>query len=180
MVSRFIDRGAIFAGWVGLGMAVVMVVGLELIIAVQSLVFLFAVPAGLLIGSYANARSERRRPWARVIANAAWAGLVTAFSLAILYGSVRLLFVYADSGYRDPGQGGPLACATGPACTYQRYLGTGRGPELELAGVFDAAGFERFVLQGQFNAALAVVTLTLGGAVLGGAVHGLRRAEVPA
>jgi hypothetical protein len=179
-VSRIIDRGAIFAGWVGLGMAVVMAIGFELIVAVQSLVFLIALPAGLLIGSYANTRSERRRPWARVIANALWAGLVTALSLAIFYGGVRLLFVYADSGYRDPGQGGPLVCATGPECTYQRYLGAGRGPELELAGVHDAADFEGFVLQGQLNGALAIVTLTLGGAVAGGALYALRGAATGA
>ena len=65
-----VDRGAIFAGWVGLGMAVVIAIAFELIIAVQTLVFLFAPIAGLLIGVYANARSERWRPLRRVIANA--------------------------------------------------------------------------------------------------------------
>jgi hypothetical protein len=173
-VSRFVDRGAIFAGWVGLGMAVVIAIGFELILTVQTFVFLAALPAGLLIGSYANSRSERRRPWRRVFGNAVWAGLVTAVSLAVLYGGIRLLFVYADAGYRDPGQGGPLACSTGPACTYQRYIDAGRGPELQAAGVHDAADFERFVLQGQLNGALTLMTLTLGGAVIGGAIHGLR------
>jgi hypothetical protein len=180
-VSRFVDRGAVFAGWVGLGMAVVIAMGFELIVAVQSLVFLAAIPAGLLIGAYANSRSERRRPWKRVIANALWAGAVTAFSLAILYGGIRLLFVYADSGYRDAGQGGPLACHTGPGCTYLRYLGDQvHGPELAQAGVNDAADFERFMLQGQLNGALAIITLTLGGAVIGGALHGLRNAPTGA
>ncbi|MFI5255086.1 MAG: hypothetical protein ACHQ15_06490, partial [Candidatus Limnocylindrales bacterium] len=170
-MTRFLDRGAIFAGWVGLGMAVVLAKGFELIVAVQSLVFLAALPAGLLIGSYANTRSERRRPWGRVLANAAWAGLVTALSLALLYAGIRLLFVYADSGYRDAGQGGPMACVTGPACTYQRYLESGRGPELEAAGVHDAADFERFVLQGQLNGGLTIVSLTFAGALLGGALY---------
>jgi hypothetical protein len=176
-VSRIVDRGAIFAGWVGLGMAVVIAMGFELIVAVQSLVFLAALPAGMLIGAYANSRSERQRPWKRVFANAAYAGLVTAVSLAILYGGIRLLFVYADSGYRDAGQGGPLACHTGPECTYLRYLGDAvHGPELVQAGVHDAADFERFMLQGQLNGALAIVTLTVGGALIGGAIHGLRGA----
>jgi len=175
-VSRFVDRGAIFAGWVGLGMAVVIAMGLELIVAVQSLVFLAALPAGLLIGAYAETRSARRRPWRRVLANAMWAGLVTAVSLAILYGGIRLLFVYADSGYRDAGQGGPLVCRTGPQCTYERYLGAGRGPELEAAGVHDAADFERFVLQGQLNGAITILTLTIGGAVIGGAMSAFRSA----
>ncbi len=137
-VSRIVDRGAIFAGWVGLGMAVVVAMGFELIIAVQSLVFLFAPIGGLLIGFYANARSERRRPWRRVIANALYAGLFTAVSLAILYAGLRLVFVYGDAGYRDGTQGGPLTCTTGPQCTYERYLESGRGPELAAAGVTDA------------------------------------------
>jgi hypothetical protein len=179
-VSRFVDRGAIFAGWVGLGMAVVIAIGLELILAVQSLVFLAALPAGLLIGAYAETRSARKRPWRRVLANALYAGLVTAVSLALLYGGVRLLFVYADSGYRDTGQGGPLVCRTGPDCTYQRYLADPvHGPELAAAGVHDAADFERFVLQGQLNGAITIVTLTLGGALMGGAFSALR-SERPA
>jgi len=149
-----------------------MAIGLELIGAVQSLVFLIAPVAGLLIGYYANARSARRRPWGRVLANAAWAGLVTALSLAILYGGVRLVFVYADSGYRDGPQGGPLACRTGPECSYQRYQGAGKGPELERAGVADAAAFERLVLQEQLNGALTMVTLVIGGAIAGGLLYG--------
>ncbi|MGH2408601.1 MAG: hypothetical protein ACRDF7_11055 [Candidatus Limnocylindrales bacterium] len=173
-MSRIVDRGAIFAGWVGLGMAVVIAMGFELILTVQTLVFIAAVPAGLLVGAYANSRSVRRRPWRRLFGNAIWAGLVTALSLAILYGGIRLLFVYADSGYRDATQGGPLSCSTGPDCTYQRYLADGRGPDLEAAGVHDAADFERFVLQGQLNGALTIVILTLGGAIIGGAIHGLR------
>jgi hypothetical protein len=171
-VARVLDRGAIFAGWVGLGMAVVMAIGLELIVAVQSLVFLIAPVAGLLIGYYANARSARRRPWGRVLANAVWAGLVTALSLAILYGGVRLVFVYADSGYRDGPQGGPLVCRTGPECSYLRYLGAGKGPELERAGVADAAAFERLVLQEQLNGALTIVALVMGGAIAGGLLYG--------
>ena len=179
-MSRFVDRGAIFAGWVGLGMAVVIAIGFELILTVQTFVFLAAPLAGLLIGAYANSRSVRHRPWRRVFGNALWAGLVTALSLAILYGGIRLLFVYADSGYRDAGQGGPLSCSTGPDCTYQRYLDAGRGPELVAAGVHDAADFERFVLQGQLNGALTIMTLTIGGAIIGGAIHGLRGGSAPA
>lgn len=179
-MSRVIDRGAVFAGWVGLGMAVVVVIGFELIVAVQSLVFLVAPVAGLLIGSYADARSGRRRPWGRVLANAAWAGLVTAVSLAVLYVALRLVFVYADSGYRDAGQGGPLSCRTGPGCTYARYLEAGRGPELAAAGVADEATFERFVLQEQLNGAAAIVAVVVGGALTGGLLYGAFRAPAVA
>ncbi|HEY8199608.1 MAG TPA: hypothetical protein VIF44_07520 [Candidatus Limnocylindrales bacterium] len=171
-MSRIVDRGAIFAGWVGLGMAVVVAMGFELIIAVQSLVFLFAPIGGLLIGFYANARSERRRPWRRVIANALYAGLFTAVSLAILYAGLRLVFVYGDAGYRDGTQGGPLTCTTGPQCTYARYLESGRGPELTAAGVTDAQTFERFVLQEQLNGALTIIGLVAGGALVGGLLYG--------
>ena len=171
-VTRIVDRGAIFAGWVGLGMAVVVAMGFELIIAVQTLVFVFAPIGGLLIGFYANARSERRRPWHRVVANALYAGLFTAVSLAILYAGLRLVFVYADSGYRDSTQGGPLVCQAGPECTYQRYIASGRGPELVAAGVTDAASFEQSVLQEQLNGALTIIGLVTGGALVGGLLYG--------
>ncbi len=178
-MSRVVDRGAIFAGWVGLGMAVVIAMGFELIVAVQSLVFLFAPVGGLLIGFYANARSERRRPWRRVIANAIYAGLFTALTLAVLYAGIRLVFVYADAGYRDGTQGGPLVCTTGPQCTYQRYLESGRGPELAAAGVTDAATFERFVLQEQLNGALTIIALVTGGALVGGLLYGAAGSRPP-
>ncbi|MBA3777755.1 MAG: hypothetical protein H0X16_00330 [Chloroflexi bacterium] len=167
------DRGAIFAGWVGLGMAVVIAISFELVVAIQSIVFMLAPVTGVLIGFYANARSERRRPWWRLFVNAAYAGLVTGLSLALLYGGIRLLFVYADNGYRDPGLGGQIICTTGPSCTYERYLDAGRGDELTRLGVSDAQTFERYVLAEQLNGALTLFGLTTGGALVGGALYGL-------
>jgi hypothetical protein len=178
--SRFIDRGAVFAGWVGIGMALVVAIAFELIIAVQALVFIVAPFMGVLIGVYANNRSERHRPWRRVLANAAYAGLVTAVGLAVLYASIRLLFVYADSGYRDAAQGGQLQCRPGPDCTYQRLLGAGGGPTLEAAGVTDAASFEQLVLREQASGALILIGLITGGALVGGAIKGLGPAPRPA
>ena len=61
-LSRFIDRGAIVAGWIGLGTAVVLVIAFGLVVPIQPVVFVLALPVGLLIGWYANAKSERRRP----------------------------------------------------------------------------------------------------------------------
>ena len=183
-MSRVVDGGAIFAGWVGVGMAVMIAIGLELILAIQSLVFVAAPLAGLLIGWYANVRSERRRPLARVLANAAWAGAMTCVSLAFLYAGLRLLFVYADNGYPDFNQPGRPACAPGPACTYERYVAAGQAAELAAIGVTDAATFEGYVLGEQLNGGLVLVALTLGGAVLGGAVaagtRGARRTEAAA
>jgi hypothetical protein len=191
-VTRFVDRGAVFAGWVGIGMAVMIAIGLELIVAVQSLVFLAAPVAGLLVGWYANVRSERRRPIRRVVSNAAWAGLVTGLSLAILYVVLRLLFIYADNGYpefnRTDSRGAPIAatCQAGPACTYARYVSAGRTDELAAAGVTDAATFERYVLGEQANGALLLTLVTLAGALVGGAIaagtggqHRVEAAAVP-
>ncbi len=173
-MGRVVDRGAIFAGWVGLGMAVVVAISLELIIAVQTLVFLAAPLMGALIGWYADARSDRRRPWGRVLANALYAGAVTGIGLALLYGAVRLVFIYGDGGYRDPLLGGQIQCAGGPACTYQRYLLDGRAADLAQVGVTDAATFERYLLAEQLNGGLVLVGTTLGGALVGGVVAGLR------
>lgn len=178
-MSRVLDPGAVFAGWVGLGMAVIAAISLALVFPVQALLFLFAPIGGLLIGWYANARAERRRPWSRVIVNAAYAGLVTALSLVLLYGAIRLLFVYADNGYPDfnrTDSNGVViepTCAVGPACTYARYVKAGRGPELEALGVRDAASFESYALREQLNGSIALLVLTIGGALAGGTFHWL-------
>lgn len=177
-LRSLVDPGAVFAGWVGLGMAVVVAIGFELILAIQSLVFLFAPIGGLFIGYYAGARSRRSRPWWRVLGNATYAGLVTALALALFYGGLRLLFVYADTGFptynRTDAAGnitGPT-CPTGPGCTYQRYLDAGGGAELAALGISDAALFERHLLAEQLNGGLILVGLTLGGALLGGLAYG--------
>jgi hypothetical protein len=173
-----VDPGAVFAGWVGLGMAVVVAIAFELVVAIQSLVFLFAPIGGLFIGFYANARSQRSRPWWRVLGNATYAGLVTALALALFYGGLRLLFVYADTGFPDYNRTdaagnvtGPT-CPTGPGCTYQRYLDAGGGQELAALGITDVASFERYLLAEQLNGGLILVGLTLGGALFGGLAYG--------
>jgi len=174
--GRFLDRGAIFAGWVGLGMGLVIAIAFELIVAIQPLVFLLALPAGALIGAYANVRSERWRPRGRVLTNSAYAGLVTGVGLALLYVAIRLLFIYADSGYRVDSQGGQLACSPGPGCTYERYLAAGRGPELTASGVSDAASSESFVLGEHLAGGLTLIALSTGGALMAG---GLRAGRTP-
>jgi hypothetical protein len=169
---RVLDKGAKFAGWVGVGMAIVIAMAFELIIAVQSIVFLVAPLAGILIGAYANQRSERWRPRWRVVVNAAYAGLVTGLALAILYVLLRLLFIFADSGYPDFNRtdvnGAPtgIQCAAGPECTYQRYVGAGRDPELRAVGVTDGASFGSFVLREQLQGGGILVGLTVVGSLL--------------
>ncbi|MGH2467681.1 MAG: hypothetical protein ACRDGL_08125 [Candidatus Limnocylindrales bacterium] len=160
-------------------MALVIVIGLELVVAIQPLVFVIALPTGLVIGWYAGVRSARRRPWWRVLANAAYAGVLTAIGLTVLYVALRLLFVYADSGYRDGNQGGPLACTGGPDCSYQRYLAAKQGPVLAAAGVHDAASFEQWFLRGQLQGGLALLVITAGGAILGGIYYAVRPERPP-
>lgn len=171
-LGRFVDRGAVFAGWVGLGMALVIAIAFELVIAVQSIVFLVAPIAGILIGGYANQRSERWRPRRRVLANSVYAGLVTGIALALMYAVLRLVFIFADTGYPDfnrrddNGAQIGIQCATGPDCTYQRYLAAGRDPELTAAGVTDGATFGSFVVREQIQGAGILIVLTLAGAVI--------------
>ena len=175
---RPLDAGAIFAGWVGIGVAIVIVISFGLVIAVQPLVWLAAPVAGLLVGSYANHRSARWRPRWRVLVNAAWAGLVTGVSLALFYAAVRLLFVYFDAGYRPESQGGQLDCSRGPECVYMRYVAEGRGDELAAAAVTDPAGFERAMLGEQLDGALLLTGLTVAGAIGAGTVRAVRRPPV--
>ena len=174
-MTRVVDRGAIFAGWVGLGMGLVTVIALELILALQTLVFLAAPLIGVLAGVYANVRSERWQPRGRVIANAAYCGLVTGLGLAIMYVALRLLFVFADSGARPDGS--QIACQPGPDCTYQRYVELGQGDELAAIGVTDGATFQAAVLREQLNGGVTLAVLTLGGSVVAGATRSVRGAR---
>jgi hypothetical protein len=178
--GRILDRGAIFAGWVGLGMALVIAISFALVLAVQPLVLLSAPFAGVIIGLYANHKSERWRPWSRVLLNAGYAGLVTGLGLAAIYLGLRLLFVYVDSGYRPEPLGGQLSCQIGPDCTYQRLLADGQGDDLAAAGIVDTATYEAAFLREQLAGGLVIVVLTLGGALLGGAIRGVSRPGAPA
>jgi hypothetical protein len=164
-----VDPGAVFAGWVGLGVAVVAVIALALVIAIQGSMFLLALPIGLLLGWYANVRAERSRPRWRVLANAGYAGLVTALGLAVMYVGLRLLFVYADTGALPDRT--RLDCRTGPDCTYTRHVQAGQAEELAEQGITDSASFEAAFLREQAGAGIALLGLTLGGALLSGAAQ---------
>jgi len=185
--GRFLDRGAVFAGWVGIGMAIVVVIAFALIIPVQTLVFLAAPLSGMVIGNYANTRSGRWRPMRRLFANAAWAGFVTGLSIALMYLAIRLLFLYADTGQMPDGSvittgtaadGTPIACTPGPDCTYHRYLVdptlTETGQDLIAQGITDGDTFARAFV-GQLVAGGAwIVVLTMAGAVVAGGIRAVR------
>ena len=77
-MTRFVDRGAITAAYVGIGVAVTIAVSFLLIIPIEPVIWLLTVPSGLLIGYYANQRSDRRAgPWRRILRNALFAAFVT-------------------------------------------------------------------------------------------------------
>lgn len=163
--GRFVDRGAVFAGYVGIGMALVIAIAFALIIPVQTVVFLAAPIAGLIIGGYANNRSERWRPMRRVFANAAWAAFVTGLSLAIMYVLLRLLFVFADTGTMPDGT--TLRCSMGPDCTYQRYLADpDLAPYLAEAGITDGPSMGAAVVHDQIMGGLVIILAVEAGALM--------------
>ena len=177
---RFIDRGAITAGWVGLGMAVTIGVSFLLVIPIEPIYWVLALPAGLLIGYYANARSERAGgPWRRIIANAVFAGVVTGITYAVLLLGVKALFFNIDGGYRDASEGGPITCQTGADCVYRRYLAANQGPALEAHGVRDVAAFTSLYWSEQASTCLTVFGLSVGGAIGGGLMFGAANRRKP-
>jgi hypothetical protein len=181
-----LSRPGVVAGLVGIGVAMVVVVGFELILAVQAVVFLLALPVGLLIGWYAVER-ERRTPapevvdpsaggrasrigWGRALGSGLVAGLITGLSLAVLYVLIRLLFLYLDNGFRSGGP--PYVCSLGPECGYQRALDEPLlRAALDEAGIHDAAGYTAYFLEGQALGGATLLVLVMGGALAGAAAH---------
>lgn len=188
-------RPAVSAGLVGAGIAAVAVIGLGLVFAIQALVFLAALPLGLLIGWYAGVRADAepamgtaaggpgapslRLAWPRALAGGLVAGLVTALALAIFYALMRLTFLYLDNGFRAGAD--PYACSSGPECSYQRALDAPQvRAALEEAGVADAAAYTGFFLEGQLLGGATLIVLVLGGALGGSAIHRLGSRGAPA
>jgi hypothetical protein len=179
-VNRVVDRGAILAAYVGIGMAVTIGVSFLLVIPIEPIFWYLMLPAGLLIGYYANQRSDRRSgPWWRIGANALFAGVVTGLTAAVLLLAIKALFFGADNGYRDAGLGGPIACSPGADCVYKRYLDQGGGDGLAGAGVTDAASFTAFYWNQQLSTAGTLVLLTTAGGAGGGILYALFRPKSP-
>lgn len=176
-MTRWIDRGAISAGWVGVGMGITIAVSFLLVIPLEPVLWLLALPAGLVIGYYANTRSDRQAgPWSRILVNGAYAGLLTALTLALSFLGTKWIFFSADSGYRSAADGGPIAaCVTGADCVYQRYLAEDKGPEFEAAGITNVDEFTAFYWREQSGTAGTVFVLGLLGGLGGAAAFGMAR-----
>lgn len=182
-MTRILDRGAIVAAYVGIGMAVTIAISFLLVIPIEPIYWLLALPSGLLIGYYANQRSDRRAgPWSRIVANAAYAGLLTGLTMAVLLILVKALFFFGDNGYPvfnmtdpDTRQPVPPYCDNGAGCVYARYLAVGNGPELAAAGITDASSFTGFYWSQQLSSAGTVLVLTLAGGLGGGLLYGVFR-----
>lgn len=178
-MSRLFDRGAVVAGYVGVGMAVTMAIAFLLIIPIQPAYMLLAIPGGMIIGYYANARSARLRgEWRRVLPNAVLAGAVTGLSLAALLLAAKAVFFFGDSGYpafnRVDQSGTPTGatCVAGADCVYRRYLAA-EPDKLAAAGITDAQSFAAVYWREQTGAAELLVVATFGAAALGGLLYGV-------
>jgi hypothetical protein len=163
-------------------MAVTIVVSFILIIPIEPVIWLLAIPSGLLIGYYANQRSDRRAgPWSRILRNGLFAAFVTGLTTAVLLLLLKSIFFFADTGYPDfnradaNGQPIPPSCTAGADCVYQRYLALGRGPDLEAAGITDASTFTSLYWSQQFSVAGALILVTTAGGLGGAVVYGILR-----
>ena len=186
-MSRFVDRGALTAAYVGIGVAITVAVSFLLIIPIEPVIWLLSIPAGLVIGYYANQRSNRRAgPWSRIIRNGVFAGFVTGLTTALLILVLKSIFFYADTGYPDfnradrDGKPIPPYCQTGADCVYRRYLALGREADLRAAGVTDPATFGAVYWNQQFTVAGALLLATTAGGLGGAAMYGALRPKPPA
>jgi hypothetical protein len=71
-------------------MAVTIGTSFLLVIPIEPIYWYLALPAGLLIGYYANARSKREGgPWRRVLANGLLAGVMTGVTFALFLVGIK-------------------------------------------------------------------------------------------
>jgi hypothetical protein len=187
-VTRFVDRGAVTAAYVGIGMAVTVTISFLLVIPIEPIVVLLAFPSGLVIGYYANQRSDRRHgPWSRILRNGLFAALVTGVVAGMLLLGVKSIFFFADNGYPDfnridPKTGVVIApvCDPGAACVYARYVARDAAGDLAAAGVTDGASFTPVYWSWQLTSAGSIVVLTVAGGLGGALLYGASRPKAGA
>jgi hypothetical protein len=159
-------------------MAVTMAISFLLVIPIEPAYVLLAIPGGLIIGYYANARSGRARgDWHRIAPNALLAGAVTAVVLAALALGTKALFFFGDSGYPDfnrieNGVAVGPTCVSGGDCVYHRYL-LAEPDKLADAGITDSSSFANAYWDQQWSTARLLLGVTTGGALIGGFLFGI-------
>jgi hypothetical protein len=175
-----VDRAALAAAFVGIGMAVTIGISFLLVIPIEPIYWILSVPAGLLIGYYANTRAKRGRgEWLPILGNGLVSGLATGLTLAVLLLAVKALFFFGDDGYRDADAGGRLTCQPGADCVYQRYL-VDQSAALRAAGVTDASSFSAFYWSQQWQTAGTLLAAATGFGLLGAVIYGATRPGTPA
>ena len=177
-MSRFVDRGAIVAAYVGIGMAITMAISFLLVVPIEIAYLLLSVLGAVVIGYYANARARRSRgEWRRIVPNSLLAGVVMGLALSILLLGNKALFFFADSGYPDFNRvenSVPVGetCETGADCVYHRYVA--REPQiLAEAGVTDTASFSDVYWRQQWSTAQGLVLAATLAALAGGFLFGI-------
>jgi len=182
-LGGLVDRGAITAMYVGLGIAVVLAISFLLIIPIEPIYTALALPGGLLLGYYAGVRSGRiRGQWLRILGNALFVGIVTGITLAALLLAIKALFFYADNGYptyngTDSTGAAEPTCQTGADCVYHRYLEQ-QAADLQAAGVTDAQSFATVYWNQQTSTAELLLVVSIGAALVGGTIFGATRPKV--
>jgi hypothetical protein len=170
-------------------MAITMAISFLLVIPIEPAYVLLAIPGGLIIGYYSNARSSRARgQWRRILPNGLLAGLATGVVLALLLLGTKALFFFGDTGYPDfnrveNGVAVGPTCVAGADCVYRRYLAA-QPDELAAGGVTDATSFSAVYWAQQWSTARLLVLGTAGAAFLGAVLFGIAgprsRAPIPA
>ncbi len=184
-MTRIVDKGAVTAAWVGMGVAITLALSFLLIIPIEPIYWLLSLPAGLLIGYYANTKADRRAgPWGRILLNGIFSGLATGLCMAVFLLGIKAIFFYADTGFPDfnrSDQNGaviPPTCESGRGCAWARY-DKDRGVALRAAGIADAATFERYYWEQQVSAGASLIILTTLGGIGGAALYGSARPKAP-
>ncbi|HEY7736927.1 MAG TPA: hypothetical protein VH813_09055 [Candidatus Limnocylindrales bacterium] len=177
---RVLDREALIAAGVGIGVAVTVGVSFLLVIPIEPVYWYLTIPSGLLIGYYANQRAGRRGgAWGRILANSLAAGAITGLTFALLLLAVKALFFTADNGYPDfnrtdeNGVTIPPLCTPGADCVHRRYLAAGRASDLAAAGIVDAESFARFYWANQLSTSGLLLVFATAGGVGGGILYRL-------
>ncbi len=178
-MTRFLDRGAIVAGYVGIGMAAIIATSFLLVVPIEQIAWLLMPLGGVIIAYYANSRADRRHgPVPRIFVNGLWAALVTAVSFALIVLVIKAIFFFADDGYRGDVFGGSLACRPGPDCVYARYVAQDAAG-LRASGITDVASFTAAYWRQQATIEAALIGVTLIGGVLGSLLYAVGRPRDP-